>query len=82
MNRIAQNLYGLNPILSEEDAFFSSFALKLSEFEENTKALKFIKKSTKPQLLIFGEMGNGKSTTGNMLIRNLCQTNNQKPLQS
>ena len=46
MNRIAQNLYGLNPILSEEDAFFSSFALKLSEFEENTKALKFIKKST------------------------------------
>ena len=26
-------------------------------------------------------MGNGKSTTGNMLIRKLCENNNKKPLK-
>ena len=26
-------------------------------------------------------MGNGKSTTGNMLIRKICENNNKKPLK-
>jgi len=26
-------------------------------------------------------MGNGKSTTGNMIIRKLCEENNQKPIK-
>ena len=36
-----------------------------------SEPLVFEKQDRKPQLLIYGEMGNGKSTTGNMLMREL-----------
>lgn len=31
--------------------------------------------------MIFGEIGNGKSTTGNMLIRELLDRQKEKPLK-
>lgn len=32
--------------------------------------------------MIFGEIGNGKSTTGNMLIRELLDRQKEKPLKN
>jgi type IV secretory pathway VirB4 component len=33
-------------------------------------------------MLIFGEMGNGKSTTGNYLIKEILKLQDKKPKQS
>lgn len=44
--------------------------------------LKFKTSGKKPQILIFGEMGNGKSTTGNFLIRETLKFQKKKPLRS
>ena len=35
--------------------------------------IRFVNLGTKPQLLLIGEMGNGKSTTGNACLKELVQ---------
>ena len=45
------------------------------QYEIDTK-LKLEKESIKKKIILIGPCGYGKSTTGNMIIRNLCQTNN------
>ena len=44
--------------------------------------LKYKSSDNKPQILIYGEMGNGKSTTGNNLIREILKTQEKKPKHS
>ena len=41
--------------------------------------LRFKKTDRLPQILLFGEMGNGKSTTGNHLIKSILKSQNKKP---
>ena len=41
--------------------------------------MKFKKTAKRPQILIFGEMGNGKSTTGNFLIRDTLSYLKKRP---
>ena len=60
----------------DPEEFFKSFLNLFEEFDKLCVPLSFVPKKSekdkpdKPRLLIFGEMGNGKSTTGNQFIKN------------
>lgn len=60
-----------NDYPDDDDEFFDEFVNKVKIINKLSEPLAFQKQDKKPQLLIYGEMGNGKSTTGNMLMRDL-----------
>jgi hypothetical protein len=55
----------------DDNEFFDEFVNMVKTINKLSEPLVFEKQDRKPQLLIYGEMGNGKSTTGNMLMREL-----------
>jgi hypothetical protein len=64
------------------DSFFDQFSATFDQIFNLANSLKFKKTGNKPQTLIFGEMGNGKSTTGNYLIRETGKFLKKKPKES
>ena len=60
-----------NEFPDDDNEFFDEFVNMVKTINKLSEPLVFEKQDRKPQLLIFGEMGNGKSTTGNMLMREL-----------
>ena len=60
-----------NEFPEDDNEFFDEFINMVKTINKLSEPLLFEKKDRKPQLLIYGEMGNGKSTTGNMLMREL-----------
>ena len=61
------------------DSFFVQFNDSIDQINNLANSLKFEDSGNKPQTLIFGEMGNGKSTTGNYLIRETLKFEKKKP---
>jgi hypothetical protein len=51
------------------DSFFKQFSDSIDKIFNLANSLNYNANGKKAQLLIFGEMGNGKSTTGNCLIK-------------
>ena len=51
------------------DSLFVQFYDSIDQINNLANSLKFEASGNKPQTLIFGEIGNGKSTIGNFLIR-------------
>jgi hypothetical protein len=50
-------------------SFFKQFSDSIDTIFNLANSINFYKTGYHPQILIFGEMGNGKSTTGNYLIK-------------
>ena len=56
----------------DNEGFFAYLISRFQEINKLSVPIKFKKNETdkhKPLLMIFGEMGNGKSTTGNAIIK-------------
>lgn len=65
------------------DEFFEDFMELFNEINKLSVPIKYRQKrkenrSTKPLLLVFGEMGNGKSTTGNVIIKDQLRSNGKQ----
>ena len=60
-----------NEFPEDDNEFFDEFVNMVKTINKLSEPLVFEKQDRKAQLLIYGEMGNGKSTTGNMLMRDL-----------
>ena len=63
-------------------SFFKQFQDSILQINQIANPLKFKKSGNKSQILIFGEMGNGKSTTGNYLIKETLNLQKKKPKKS
>jgi hypothetical protein len=60
-----------NEFPDDDNQFFDEFVNMVKTINKLSEPLVFEKQDRRPQLLIYGEMENGKSTTGNMLMREL-----------
>ena len=60
-----------NEFPEDDNEFFDEFVNMVKTINKLSEPLVFEKQDRRPQLLIYGEMANGKSTTGNMLMREL-----------
>lgn len=64
------------------NSFFDQFSESIRTINNLANPLTFKRTEKTPQVLIFGEMGNGKSTTGNFLIREILRLQKKKPKYS
>jgi len=58
-------------------SFYNDFVNLFEEINKLTVPIKWGKVKSKPNMIIFGEMGNGKSSTGNALAKELLKSNNK-----
>ena len=79
-SKLKENLTAIDDRQVEDfNSFFQMFSDSINQINNLANPLKFKKSGNRPQILIFGEMGNGKSTTGNFLIRETLNYQKKKP---
>ena len=64
--------------IEDFEQFYNQYKESIEQIDKLAIPIKYKKSGYIPHILLFGEMGNGKSTTGNYLIRDMLQHVKQK----
>ena len=59
-------------------AFYTDFINLFDEINKLSVPIKWVESGKKPSVVIFGDVGHGKSTTGNALAKELLRQTNEK----